>query len=184
MIRAQPEPTHWKSLRMFSSSSTFGLGSAHLLINCVLTKFKQEASWTGNLCKHQAETKHSERGGDTFWKGERDALTPTCLPQSTIKGSFFNIPVRFMALLVSHRRTFHLSLRSRLQHSWYVGNNHAARLWRYQSSQTHSLSLAFFSPRDSHQHCTLLLFHLLLWLIPNYLLQLSLQCLCFWIRLV
>lgn len=114
MIRAQPKPTHCKSLRILSSSSTFDLGSAliylfvYLFISCVLTKLKQEASWTGNLCKHLADTKHSDRGGDTFWKRERDAHTPTCLPQSTIKGSFCNITVQFMALLFSHRRTLHL----------------------------------------------------------------------------
>lgn len=98
MIGAQPAPTHCKSLKMLSSSSTFDLVPAHLQIGCVLAKLKQEASWTGNLCQHLAETKHPDRGGDTFWKRERDALTPTCLPQSTIKGSFCNIAVQFMAL--------------------------------------------------------------------------------------
>lgn len=186
MIRAQPIRTHCKSLRMLSSSSTFDLGSAYLLIGCVLTKFKQEASRTGNLCEHLAETKHSDGGGDTVGKRESDALTCTCLPQSTIKGSFCNILVQLMSLLFSHRSTLHLfsarrsSSLPRLYRITILPGCGGISLPRHR----HRLSLAFFSPRGCHQHCTLLPFHLFLWLLQNYLLQPSLQCLCFWTRLV
>lgn len=172
MKRAQPKPTHCKNFRMLSSSSAFDLGLAHLLIGCVLTNLKQEASWTGNLCKHLAETKHSDRGGDTFWKRERDALAPTCLHQTTIKDSFCNITVQFMALLFSHRRTLHLLSPRRgsslpgLYRITILPGCGGISVPRHR----HSLSLAFFSLRDSHQHCTVLLFHLFLWLLQNYLL--------------
>lgn len=48
----------------------------------------------------------------------------------------------------------------------------------------HNLSLAVFSSKVCHQQYTLLLFYLFLWLPRNCFSHLSLQCLCFWTRLI
>lgn len=136
MIRAKPKPTCCKSLKMLFSSSTFDLGSAHLLMGCVLTNLKQEASWTGNLCKHLAETEHSDSGGDTFWKREKRAGTYLLAPEHDWRLILQHNCSTHGFIVLSQKYTASPLTKERLQPSWSVQNNPLARLWRYQSSQT------------------------------------------------